>query len=297
LYLNIFPTAARAASCPETLTFMPNKPVPEGHYAKLPNGHRIHYLDEGSGPVVVFLHGSGNGACGYSNFKGNYPALVQAGFRVILPDLVGFGYSDKPDNVEYPLSFFVECVKQTLDAIGVEKYTLVGNSLGGAVALGFALAHPQNVERLVLMAPGGLNDLPDYLAMPGMAAMFATFNSGKPVNEADLKALFIKAFVVNPACVDDQLVRERHALMQLQNPQVMKTMKVPNLTDRLGEIKCPTLALWGLNENMMPDSGILRLGKGLPNCRMVLVPNCGHWVMIEHRELFNRMTIDFLKNG
>ncbi|MGH8454128.1 MAG: alpha/beta fold hydrolase, partial [Nevskiales bacterium] len=82
-----------------------------------------------------------------------------------------------------------------------------------------------------------------------------------------------------------------------QNPQVMKTMKVPNMTGRLGEIKCPTLALWGLNENMMPDSGILRLGKGMPNCRMVLVPNCGHWVMIEHRELFNRMVLDFLKNG
>ena len=275
---------------------MVSKPVPEGHYATLPNGYRIHYLDEGAGPVVVFLHGSGNGACGYSNFKGNYPALVEAGYRVILPDLIGFGYSDKPDNVEYPLSFFVECVKQTLDVIGVNQYTLVGNSLGGAVALGFALAHSQNVEKLVLMAPGGLNDLPDYLAMPGMAAMFETFNSGKPVSEADLKRFFIKAFVVNPACVDDELVRERHALMQLQNPQVMKTMKVPNMTDRLGEIKCPALALWGLNENMMPDSGILRLGKGLPNCRMVLVPNCGHWVMIEHRDLFNRMTIDFLKN-
>src|SRR3546814_1500568 len=83
----------------------------------------------------------------YSNFKGNYPALVKAGYRVILPDLIGYGYSDKPDNVEYPLSFFIECVKQTLDAIGVSHYTLIGNSLGGAIALGFALAHPQNVDR------------------------------------------------------------------------------------------------------------------------------------------------------
>lgn len=273
------------------------KPVPEGRYTQLPNGRRIHYLDEGQGPVVVLLHGSGNGACGYSNFKGNYPALVKAGYRTILPDLVGFGYSDKPADVEYPLSFFVECVKQTLDAIGVSKYTLLGNSLGGAVALGFALEHPQNVERLVLMAPGGLNDLPDYLAMPGMAAMFATFNSGKPLTVDTMKEFFIKAFVVNPACVDDALVRERFELMKLQNPQVMKTMKVPNLTARLGEIACPALTLWGLNENMMPDSGILRLAKGLKNGRMVLVPNCGHWVMIEHRELFNRTVIDFLKNG
>ncbi len=274
-----------------------SKPVPEARYAQLPNGRRIHYIDEGQGPVVVWLHGSGNGASGYSNFKGNYPALVKAGFRCIVPDLIGFGYSDKPADVEYPLAFFVECVKQTLDQIGVDKYTLVGNSLGGAVALGMALAHPGNVERLVLMAPGGLNDLPDYLAMPGMAAMFALFGAGKPITEADMKAFFVKAFVVNPAVVDDALVHERYELMKLQNPQVMKTMKVPNMTADLGKIKCPTLSLWGLNENMMPDSGILRLAKGMPNCRMVLVPNCGHWVMIEHRDLFNRMVLDFLKNG
>lgn len=285
--------------CPLALTIqvMTDKPVPEGKYASLLNGRRIHYLDQGKGPVVVFLHGSGNGACGYSNFKGNYPHLVENGYRAIVPDLIGFGYSDKPTDVEYPLSFFIECVKQTLDSIGVSKYTLVGNSLGGAVALGFALAHPQNVERLVLMAPGGLNDLPDYLAMPGMAAMFQLFGSGKPTTETDLKAFFIKAFVINPACVDDALVHERYELMKLQNPQVMKTMKVPNMVERLPEIKCPALTLWGLNENMMPDSGIMRLAKGLPHGRMVLVPQCGHWVMIEHRELFNRMVLDFLRNG
>jgi 4,5:9,10-diseco-3-hydroxy-5,9,17-trioxoandrosta-1(10),2-diene-4-oate hydrolase len=276
---------------------MSSKPVPEGQYATLPNGRRIHFHDLGKGPVVVFLHGSGNGACGYSNFKGNYPELVKAGYRVIVPDLIGFGYSDKPADVEYPLPFFIECVKQLLDHVGVQKYTLIGNSLGGAVALGFALAYPQNVERLVLMAPGGLNDLPDYLAMPGMAMMFGLFNSSEPVTQARMKDFFRKAFVVNPDYVDDALVHERYELMKLQNPQVIKTMQVPNMTGRLGEIKCPSLALWGLNENMMPDSGILRLAKGMPNCRMVLVPQCGHWVMMEHRDLFNRTVLDFLKNG
>lgn len=278
---------------------MSSKPVPEGQYITLANGYRIHLLDEGPrrAPVVVFLHGSGNGACGYSNFKDNYPALTEAGYRCLVLDLIGFGYSDKPSDVQYTLDFFVECVVQTLDALGVERATLVGNSLGGAIALGFALAHPQRVERLVLMAPGGLNDLPDYLAMPGMAAMFALYNSGEPITEARMKQFFIDAFVVDPAAVTDDLVRERAALMQLQNPQVIKTLKVPNLTDRLGEIACPALTLWGLNEKMMPDSGILRLAKGLRNGRMVLVPNCGHWVMIEHRALFNRMVLDFLREG
>jgi 4,5:9,10-diseco-3-hydroxy-5,9,17-trioxoandrosta-1(10),2-diene-4-oate hydrolase len=276
---------------------VPEKPVPEGHYASLPNGHRIHYLDQGRGPAVVFLHGSGSGACGHSNFKGNYPYLAQNGYRTIVLDLIGYGYSDKPDNIEYPLDLFVECVKQALDTIGLERYTLIGNSLGGAISLGFALKHPQNVEKLVLMAPGGVEEQMDYFKMPGMAMMKEVFMSPEPVTPARMKDFFIKAFVVNPACVDDQLVNERWALMQKQNPQVVKTMKVPNMTARLPEIKCPALGFWGLNENMMPESGILKLAKGLPNLRMILVPKAGHWVMIEHRDLFNRMTLDFLRNG
>ncbi|HKY93090.1 MAG TPA: alpha/beta hydrolase [Nevskiaceae bacterium] len=272
-------------------------PVPEGRYVTLPNGRRIHYLDHGQGEVVVFLHGSGSGACGYSNFKGNFPALVEAGYRTILPDLIGYGYSDKPADVEYPLDFFIECVKQTLDAIGVDRYTLVGNSLGGAIALGFALKHPANVAKLVLMAPGGVEEQADYFHMPGMAMMKEVFMSPEPVTPERMKDFFRKAFVVDPAVVDDALVNERHALMQLQNPQVVRTMKVPNMTARLGEIRCPSLGFWGMNEQMMPETGILRLAKGIPNLRMILVPNAGHWVMIEHRDLFNRMTLDFLRNG
>src|SRR3546814_14282432 len=76
--------------------------------------------------------------------------------------------------------------------------------------------------------------------------------------------------------------------MLMQNPQVVKTMVVPNMTARLSEIKCPSLGFWGINEKMMPETGILKLAKGMPNLRMVTVPNCGHWVMVEHREMFTR---------
>lgn len=276
---------------------MSAKPVPEGRYVTLPSGYRIHYLDHGRGPVVVFLHGSGSGACGHSNFKGNYPVLAENGYRTIVLDLIGYGYSDKPADIEYPLDLFVDTVKQALDAIGVARFSLVGNSLGGAISLGLALKYPGAVEKLVLMAPGGVEPQMDYFKMPGMAMMKEVFMSPEPVTPARMKDFFRKAFVVNPDVVDDQLVAERHALMQLQNPQVVRTMKVPDMTARLPEITCPALGFWGMNENMMPETGILKLAKGMPHLRMILVPQCGHWVMIEHRDLFNRMTLDFLKNG
>ena len=119
---------------------------PEGAYATLANGRTIHYLDLGQGPVLVFLHGSGAGASGHSNFKFNYPYFSQAGFRVIVPDLIGYGYSDKPDDVDYPLVFFAENVRQLLSHLAIEEIALVGNSLGGAIALHLALAEPKLIS-------------------------------------------------------------------------------------------------------------------------------------------------------
>lgn len=271
--------------------------LPEANYADLPNGQRIHYIDQGEGPVVVFLHGSGSGASGHSNFKGNYPVLVAQGCRAIVPDLLGYGYSDKPEDIEYHLDVFVECVKQLLDSIGVERCTLVGNSLGGAIAIKFALDYPAHVEKLVLMAPGGIENTPDYFLMPGMAMMKEVFTSAEPVTRERMKDFFIKAFVIDPSVVTDELVAERHATMQLQNPRVVQTMVVPNMEDRLGELQCPVLVFWGINENMMPETGIMKLAKKCHNVRVILVSECGHWVMLEHRELFNRMTLDFVQHG
>ena len=277
--------------------------LPEGHYAQCANGYRIHYLDEraagetAAAPVVVFLHGSGPGASGYSNFKGNYPVLVQAGYRCVIPDLIGYGFSDKPTDVDHPLSFFVECVKQALDCAGVERCTVVGNSLGGAIALGLALEYPQLVEKLVLMAPGGLSELSQYQQMPGMQNMFKVFGSGEPVTAAVMKDLFAGSLMHDPKFATDELVAERLQIMQIMNGHVMATMKVPVLTDRLPELDCPVLGFWGLEEKMMPENGIMALARNIRHLRLVLVSECGHWVMVEHQDMFNRTCLDFIRYG
>ena len=271
--------------------------LPEGNYAQCANGYRMHYLDEGAGDAVVFLHGSGPGASGHSNFKGNYPYLVDAGYRTLIPDLVGYGFSDKPDDVDHPLSFFVECVKQTLDCAGVERCTLVGNSLGGAIAIGLALEYPELVEKLILMAPGGLSELTEYQSMPGMQKVFQVFGSGEPVTHKVMKDLFAVSLMQDPSFATDELVAERLQIMQIMNGHVMATMAVPVLTHRLHEIACPVLGFWGMDERMMPENGIMALAKNVANLRLVLVTRCGHWVMVEHEEMFNRTCLDFLNHG
>lgn len=268
--------------------------APEGLYADCPNGYRMHYLDQGAGPAVVFLHGSGPGASGHSNFKGNYPEWVAQGFRCLVIDMVGFGYSDKPDDVEYPLAFFVECLKQTLDVAGVERCAVVGNSLGGAVGIGLALEYPALVERLILMAPGGMSEREEYLAMPGMQKMFEVYFSEDGLTAEKMREMFEFGLVHNPSHITDELIAERMHVMGLMNSQVMLTMAIPYLPERLSELQCPVLGFWGANDQMMPDSGLLALVNHCANMKLIVLSECGHWAMVEHEALFNTECLQFL---
>lgn len=269
--------------------------LPEGRYFTTTSGHRLHYLEHGQGPAVVFLHGSGSGASGHSNFKGNYPWLAEQGYRVIVPDLIGYGYSDKPEEISYPLDLFVDHVAQLLAELKIDSATLIGNSLGGAIAIKFTLDYPNRVDKLVLMAPGGIENQPDYFHMPGMQVMKEVFTAG-PMSPQRLEEFIRRGLVYDDAVVDQQLVDERWGIFQQQNTQVINTMSVPNMADRLGEISCPVQAFWGVNEQMMPETGIMTLAKGIPHIQLTLVSECGHWVMVEHQGMFNRAVLDFLQH-
>lgn len=265
---------------------------PEGRYVEA-GPVRLHLLEFGEGPTVVFLHGSGPGNSAWANFSGNYEAFVDAGFHAVLPDMVGFGYSDMPiDQGDYTLQFFCDTLMEGLKAAGVEKCSFVGNSLGAGVALQIALDHPEFVEKLVLMGPGCIAEQPDYFQMPGIAKMMAAAGAG--INQDNLGEV-LRSFVVDPAHITDDLVAMRWAIAEHQPKEVLTTMKTPNLGPRLGELTCPILTLWGADDAFMPPDGKQLCLRANSSSRLIEINACGHWVMIEHPRMFNAASVDFLR--
>jgi 4,5:9,10-diseco-3-hydroxy-5,9,17-trioxoandrosta-1(10),2-diene-4-oate hydrolase len=269
--------------------------LPEGKCVDVGAGLKIHYHEAGppDGPTAIFIHGSGPGASGFGNFKGNFPVLAEHGIRVLVPDLPGYGFSSKPDDVEYALEFIAQAIGGFARALGVEHTALIGNSLGGAVAIRVALDHPSLVQKLVLMAPGGLEERAVYMEMPGIKTMLSAFFAPEGITHEGLRKTF-RLQLFDPKGITDELIAERHQIAVTQPKQVLSTMKVKNQAPELGKLACPVLGFWGADDQFCPVGGALTLAKGCRRAKVIVLSECGHWVMVEHRDTFNRACLEFL---
>ena len=270
--------------------------VPEGKYAEVGNGITMHYHEAGIGDrgVVLFVHGSGPGASGWSNFKGNYPFLAEHGYRTIVPDTMGYGYSTKPEDGAFSLDDVATQYKALLDALGVARATVVGNSQGGAIAITMALNYPDLVEKLVLMAPGGLEARETYMEMEGIKAMIRVL-----YKEGISKETMRKVFTLqlhDESKITDEVIEERYQVAMTQHKDNIARIRVANQEERLSEIRCPVLCFWGANDKFCPSSGASKIAARCANSRTMLIASCGHWVMVEYAKLFNELTLKFLAN-
>lgn len=272
--------------------------IPQGKYVEIGDGLKVHYHEHTPGHAVsdvpvVFVHGSGPGASGWSNFNASMQAFAARGYRCLAPDSLGYGYSSKPEDAEYHLSYFVDGLRRFLDALGIDRCALVGNSMGGAMCVRFALDNPERVNKLILMAPGGMEERDVYMGMRGIRRMLKAIFGGGELDLASMKKVF-ELQVYRPHEVDDAVIAERLKMAKLQPRRVFETSRVPNQEDEIANLQCPILVLWGQNDHFCPVSGAVKFAERCQQTRVLTITECGHWVMVEHPALFNRMSCDFL---
>ncbi|MBH0779839.1 alpha/beta fold hydrolase [Nocardia bovistercoris] len=258
----------------------------------------------GTGPTLVMLHGGGPGASGVSNYHQNLPALAQR-FRVILPDQPGFGGSYRPTEADLDArsitEITVDALFQTLDALDVDRFHLLGNSLGGAAAIGMAQTRPARVSGLVLMAPGG-----GWLSFgptptEGQKEMFRYYNGGGPTEKK--MANFIRTMVFDHEQFGAEVVRARYeasldeshiAFYHRYNAAFGKRHGMDPLWRELHKITAPTLLLWGRDDRTITLDGAQIMLRNIRDVQMHIFGNCGHWVQLERAREFERLVTDFL---
>jgi len=249
-------------------------------------GAKIHYVDVGSGPSVILLHGLADDIGVWASV---IPALA-AKHRVIALDQLGFGDSDKP-LLNYRVSTFVDFLDGFLNELKMERASLVGNSLGGSVAADFVLKHPDRVERLVL------SDAPGYAAFP------------KSMNPRALSALRLASRediqYLGPLTFHDKRFYEDVDLAFKQRVAAGDGYTVSQILDsmirgedvldnRLAAINQPTLVVWGREDKLIPLSFGERFHQEIKASRFCVIENCGHMPHVECPEKLNAVLLQFL---
>lgn len=248
----------------------------------------------GEGETVLLLHGSGPGVSAWANWRLALPELSRS-FRVVAPDIVGFGYTDRPDGVRYDLPTWTAHAVGVLDTLGVERAHVVGNSFGGSLALSLAIHHPHRLGRLVLMGSVGV----PFAITPGLDAVWGY----EPSVEA--MAALLRLFAYDTSALPPDLAELRYrASIRPEVQEAYRTMfpaprqaALEAMTHRVEDIRAigaPTLIVHGRDDRVIPVQNAFDLLGMIDESELHVFGQCGHWTQIEYAEPFATLVTDFL---
>jgi 2-hydroxymuconate-semialdehyde hydrolase len=260
-------------------------------------GINTNYIEAGSAdaPPLILIHGSGPGVTAFANWQGVMPKLAET-FHVYAPDMVGFGYTDCPPEIEdFTLDLWVDHIEGFMDALGIAKAHFIGNSFGGALALALAARRPERVDRFVLMGAAGLN----FPISQGLRAVWGYTPS--PENMRKL----METFAFNAGLVTDAIVQSRYEASirpraqenfarAFPEPRQEKLSALATPEDDVRQIKHPSLIVHGREDVIVPVTVASRFSALLPNSELHIFGGCGHWTQIEKKDRFLDVVIPFL---
>ena len=263
----------------------------------------LRYHEAGDGPPLVLLHGSGPGVTGWRNYRGNL-AVFAAHYRCLVLEFPGFGVSD--DFGGHPVIDAQGAVPAFLDGLGLERVDIIGNSMGGGVAINFAINHPERVGRLVTIGGIGTN-----IFSPGPSEGIRLLQEFTEDPTRQRLIDWLHSMVYDPALVTEELIEERWALATdpetLESArrmygkaayagmmEMMRRADFPMPWAVMHKLAAPTLLTWGRDDRVSPLDMALIPMRTIPNAEFHVFPNCGHWVMIEAKAAFERTVLSFL---
>lgn len=260
-------------------------------------GWQTNLHDQGEGFPVMLIHGSGPGVTAWANWRLCIPELAKHR-RVIAPDMLGFGFSERPADKVYNKARWVDHAIGVMDTLGLEQVDLVGNSFGGGLALALAIQHPHRVRRLVLMGSVGVS----FPITPGLDAVWGYEPS------LDNMRNLLNIFAYDRSRVTDELAELRYqASIQPGFQESFSAMFPPPrqrwiemLASSQGEIAKlpnPTLILHGHEDQVIPVAASQTLLELIPNAQLHVFKKCGHWTQIEHAKRFIQLVNNFLQEA
>lgn len=257
-------------------------------------GIATNYLAQGEGPPVVLIHGSGPGVTGYANWRLVIPKLASH-FRVYAPDVVGFGYTERPEHFAYDLDHWVDHLVGFLDALEIKKAHFVGNSFGGGLSVAMAARYPERVDRLVLMGSVGVS----FPITAGLEDVWGY----EPSMEAMSKLIDLFAYDRDLVTTDLIESRYRASIRPGYQESFARMFAVPR-QERLDAIATPekkiqaiqsrTLVVHGRDDRVIPLEVGLRLHHLIKESDMHIFGQCGHWTQVERADEFCALVTAFL---
>jgi pimeloyl-ACP methyl ester carboxylesterase len=259
-------------------------------------GIGTNYLEAGQGDPVVLIHGSGPGVTAYANWRLVIPALAEE-FHVLAPDMVGFGFSDRPADVQYGVQTWADQVVGFLDAMGLQQAHLVGNSFGGSIALRVAAQNPGRVGKLVLMGSMGVH----FEITEGLEHVWGYEPSIENMRRV------LDYFAYSRELVNDELAEVRFRASTQEGFQESFSAMFPAPRQRWVEAQTTpqeqiralphqTLVIHGREDKVIPVQTSYLLAELIDNADLHVFSHCGHWSQIERSAEFNRIVGDFLRD-
>ncbi|WP_371871890.1 alpha/beta fold hydrolase [Pontibacterium sinense] len=258
----------------------------------------VNYHDQGAGRPVLLLHGSGAGVSAWANWRNTIPVLAEFR-RVLAPDLIGFGYTDVPEDYQFHhMDSWVEQIIGFMDALDIAQADFIGNSFGASLTLALVVRHPERVGRMVLMGSGGQ----PFVVNENLMTLWGY----KPSLEKMKQILQIMAW--DQSIATDELAELRYRATLRPGAQELFERVFPPPYQRwadalviddadLAELDHQTLLIHGRDDAVVPVHVSEDLSRKIKQAQLHIFGCCGHWTQIEQAPRFNRLVIDFLQES